>query len=137
MLVIVTEDKYWTGEYAVLGGLDNGIEVDTLPEEKDALKQKSYKLNDDNTWVFDEEKYQSLLEKKNSAKATREKKKEIAQLEKQISGTDYKIIKCYEYSLVGEELPYDVTALHTERQAIRDEINSLEAELSSIEEGKA
>ena len=39
---------------------------------------------------------------------------------------DYKIIKCSEASLVGEEMPYDITALHAERQALRDKINELE-----------
>jgi hypothetical protein len=39
---------------------------------------------------------------------------------------DYKIIKCSEYQLAGKELPYDITELHAERQALRDEINKLE-----------
>lgn len=43
-----------------------------------------------------------------------------------LEATDYKIIKSYEYQLVGLELPYDVTAIHAERQAIRDQINALE-----------
>ena len=52
----------------------------------------------------------------------------IAELKKQLSATDYKVIKCAECQLLGEELPYDVAALHAERQAIRDEINKLEEE---------
>lgn len=51
---------------------------------------------------------------------------EIAELKSQLSATDYKVIKCYEAQLVGEELPYDVVALHAERQALRDKINKLE-----------
>lgn len=51
---------------------------------------------------------------------------QIAQLKEELSSTDYKIIKCSEASLVGEELPYDVQALHAERQALRDKINELE-----------
>lgn len=51
---------------------------------------------------------------------------QIAALKEQLSATDYKIIKCSEASLVGEELPYDITALHAERQAIREQINALE-----------
>lgn len=39
--------------------------------------------------------------------------------------TDYKITKCYEYFLVGKQLPYDINALHEERQMYRDEINRL------------
>ena len=50
----------------------------------------------------------------------------IAKLKKQLSATDYKVIKCSECQLLGEEMPYDIAALHAERQAIRDEINELE-----------
>ncbi len=51
----------------------------------------------------------------------------IATLKRQLSETDYKIIKCSECSLAGLVLPYDIVALHTQRQTIRDEINTLEA----------
>ena len=50
----------------------------------------------------------------------------VEEVEEELSSTDYKIIKCSEAQLVGEELPYDITALHAERQAIRDQINELE-----------
>lgn len=53
-------------------------------------------------------------------------KEEIQELKKQLDDTDYKIIKCSEYSLAGKELPYDVEYLHTQRQAIRDRITELE-----------
>ena len=55
------------------------------------------------------------------------KQQRIAELKAQLNGTDYKIIKCSECQLAGEELPYDIVALHSERQALRDEINELEA----------
>lgn len=51
---------------------------------------------------------------------------QIAELKKQLSATDYKVIKCAECQMSGQEMPYDVVALHTERQAIRDQINQLE-----------
>lgn len=54
---------------------------------------------------------------------------QIRNLECDLTASDYKIIKCYEYSLIGEELPYDIEQLHIERQAIRDEINRLMEEL--------
>lgn len=50
----------------------------------------------------------------------------IAELKTELDSTDYKIIKCSEYQLAGFELPYDIVALHTQRQALRDEINKLE-----------
>lgn len=52
---------------------------------------------------------------------------QIEVLKEQLSSTDYMITKCMEASLMGEPLPYDIEAIHTERQAIRDEINRLEA----------
>lgn len=52
----------------------------------------------------------------------------IRELKTKLSATDYKVIKCSECQLLGQEMPYDVAALHTERQAIRDEINKLQQE---------
>ena len=51
----------------------------------------------------------------------------IAKLKDTLTSTDYKVIKCYEASLISEDMPYNVTELHRERQEIRDEINRLEA----------
>ena len=39
---------------------------------------------------------------------------------------DYKVIKCMEAFLCGEPLPYDIAALHAERQAMRNIINNAE-----------
>ena len=52
---------------------------------------------------------------------------QIAKLKAQLESTDYKIIKCSEAQMVGEALPYDIVALHGERQALRDRINELES----------
>lgn len=43
-----------------------------------------------------------------------------------LTASDYKIIKCYEASLLGDPLPYDIESLHVERQGFRDKINALE-----------
>lgn len=51
---------------------------------------------------------------------------EIAALKYELSTTDYRVIKCAEASLLGAPIPYDVAALHAERQALRDRINELE-----------
>lgn len=67
-------------------------------------------------WITQEE-----IDKNNIPIAT------VESLKAQLAETDYKIIKCYEYQLAGLELPYDITILHVERQAIRDEINELES----------
>lgn len=56
-------------------------------------------------------------------------KDEIQALKDSLSESDYKITKCYEASLLGTELPYDIAELHAQRQAERDKINELEAYL--------
>lgn len=58
-----------------------------------------------------------------------EKQMHIESHKAQIAETDYKIIKCSEAQLIGAPMPYDVEALHAERQALRDEINKLKEEL--------
>lgn len=55
----------------------------------------------------------------------------INSLKKDLSDSDYKITKCYEASLLNQEMPYDVEALTTERNSKRDEINRLESLLPS------
>lgn len=54
---------------------------------------------------------------------------QIKKLEAQIAATDYQVIKCYEYSLAGLELPYDIQELHSSREAIREQIRELEEQL--------
>ncbi len=51
---------------------------------------------------------------------------QIEMLKAQLAASDYKVMKCYEASLVGKELPYDMTVLHEERQGVRDRIRELE-----------
>lgn len=56
---------------------------------------------------------------------------EIEALKATLAESDYQVIKCYEAKMVGDTLPYDIDKLHAERQAIRDKINALEADLSA------
>ena len=55
-------------------------------------------------------------------------KEKLTDLKTQLTSTDYQVIKCYEYSLAGLALPYDITALHEEREALRVQIRELEEE---------
>lgn len=59
-------------------------------------------------------------------------KSEIDSIKAELADTDYQIIKCYEASLVGEELPYDINALHNERNEKRAQINTLETKLTNL-----
>lgn len=57
---------------------------------------------------------------------------EIDAIKAELSETDYQVIKCYEASLVGEELPYDIKALHEDRNKKRAQINALETNLTNL-----
>ena len=46
---------------------------------------------------------------------------------------DWKIIKALEYQLIGQDVPYDIEELNTERQKIRNRINEIETRLLEIE----
>lgn len=50
---------------------------------------------------------------------------DIEELKNSLASSDYKIIKCMEAYLCGEELPYDINLLHAERNLQRQKINEL------------
>lgn len=49
---------------------------------------------------------------------------------------DWKIIKIYEARLSGESDPYNYVELKAARQAVRDEINTLQAQLEQSSKGE-
>ena len=53
---------------------------------------------------------------------------EVENLKMQLADSDYKVIKIAECVACNLPMPYDAEELHTERQALRDRINELEAE---------
>ena len=63
--------------------------------------------------------------------AEQERQASIESLKMQLAESDYKVIKVAECMALGLPAPYDVAALHQERQAIRDQINALEQSLES------
>ena len=58
--------------------------------------------------------------------ARQQREARIWELKDQLAQGDYKIIKCAEAQLMGEEMPYNVAEIVAERNAMRDEINELE-----------
>ena len=56
---------------------------------------------------------------------------EIERLKSELQESDYKVIKCAEAICLNVEFPYNMTALHKERQALRDKINELESEVQN------
>lgn len=59
--------------------------------------------------------------------AQQQRNQRIWELKEQLAQGDYKIIKCAEAQLTNEPMPYDVAELVAERNAMRAEINELEA----------
>lgn len=57
---------------------------------------------------------------------------QINDFKARIAASDYKIIKTYEYTLLGEQTEYDIEEVHAERQALRDQINDLETQLADL-----
>lgn len=58
--------------------------------------------------------------------AQQQREARIWELKDQLAQGDYKIIKCAEAQLTGEEMPYNVGFLATQRNQWRKEINELE-----------
>lgn len=52
----------------------------------------------------------------------------LIRLNQHLTEIDHMVAECYECSLLGLPLPYDVAALHEERQAIKTEIETLQKE---------
>ena len=121
MNILLDEKGYFTGNYAVEGKIVGGIEISELPPYEDIKRQISCKFENEK-WIFDEEKYQEILNRETEEK----KQAKIKALQRELTESDYKIIKCNEYELAGLELPYDIEELHKQRQALRDEINKLQ-----------
>lgn len=69
-------------------------------------------------------RYEKVLDKKAIEMEIKNLKNKLSSSNSNIG--DYKITKCYEASLAGESLPYDIESLRNERQKVRDEINRLE-----------
>lgn len=111
----------------------------SIEAQLEKLKNEGWKEIEeiDESQMKCEEEFYSIstipIERENSIGLKYEKRfdKKLAQrrineLKKQLSDSDYKIIKCYEASLLNEQNPYDIETMHAERQAIRDEINRIE-----------
>ena len=60
MNILLDEQGYFTGNYAVKGKIVGGVEISELPPYEDMKKQISCKFENEK-WIFDEEKYQEIL----------------------------------------------------------------------------
>lgn len=97
-----------------------------------------YELSDDGS-VYTEPVAPVQPEPTEEELAEQARQQQISQLTAQINdfkariaASDYKVIKTYEYTLLGEQTGYDMEAVHAERQALRDQINTLETQLADL-----
>lgn len=129
MFAITLNDEKYVESYSSKYRTPGSVLVDELPE-KDPVKMKCYQYID-GEFVFDADKWAAY----EAAQAEKARKSEIMQqiaaLKETLESSDYQIIKCYEYALNNLTLPYDVAALHEERQALRDQINELEKQMNA------
>ena len=117
--------------------LDNGeyAAYTTLFREGDGW----YELSDDGSVYTEPEVAPVQPELTEEEKVELARQQQISQvitkiddLKARIAASDYKIIKTYEYTLLGEQTEYDIEAVHAERKALRDQINALETQLSDL-----
>lgn len=103
-----------------------------LPDGSDlAIKYLSLFSQDKNPqFILNENNEIVDINEDDSIIREREIRYQINALKQKLSDSDYKIIKCYEASLEHKDImPYDVDVLIAERDAIRQQINDLEATL--------
>lgn len=128
--VILNENNF-----SVQGDYTNYVTIYQSYEDN----EKHYKLSNDGSVYVDpapepepyvpteeeiaEQKKQNQIQELNS---------QIFSLKTQLNSSDYRIIKSYEYSLANKEIEYDMNSLHEERQALRNQINTLEEELNEL-----
>lgn len=130
MFAIILDDEKYLKSYSSKYRTPESVLVHAIPEESDPEKLRCYQYKK-NKFVFDADKWAAIEAERAEAARIEAVKQEIAALKDEITSTDYKIIKCYEYDLNGLELPYDVAALHEERQELRVQINALEKQLNT------
>jgi hypothetical protein len=120
MKIKVNEEGY-VESYCTLGDMPSSFEFEgDIPEGFGPETCGAYRFDSiTGSLLLDAER--AIARSQAAARAER-----LPELLALLSGTDYKIIKCYEAALVGEALPYDAQELRRTRQEWRDEINRIQ-----------
>ncbi len=132
---ITIDDKNYIVSYSEHYMKPGDVIVETIPEKKDLQKLQCYQYID-GKYILDSAKWADIKAErvKKAAEQASENaknaiKENVFKLKKTLAATDYKIIKCFECSLLNIDLPYDIETLHAERQALRDQINNVDSTL--------
>ncbi len=46
MKITIDTDGYWTGDYAEIGGIEGGVDIESIPDEPDIRRRQAYRLTD-------------------------------------------------------------------------------------------
>ena len=114
-----------------------GKDIWLLPADCTLIEPPEAKEGFDIVWSGDAWEYKEQEKPKEEEPYVHTEKEktqqEILDLKEKLSETDYKILKCSEASLLGQELPYDLDAVVSERDGWRMQINELEEKLKTLE----
>lgn len=128
MFAVILDEENYVKEYSSKYRTPGSILVNEIPGESDPEKLGCYQyINGE--FVLDVEKWARIKAERAKAALIKEAREALAALKENLAASDYQIIKCFEYSLLDLEMPYDMQALHAARQALRDQINKLEESL--------
>ena len=130
MFAITLDENKYLKSYSDKVRTPGSILVESIPDESDAEKLRCYQYIK-KKFVLDVDKWAAIEAEREERARFNGITHEIAAMKEKIASTDYQIIKCYEYALNNLDLPYDVAALHAERQALRNRINDLEKQLNA------
>ena len=124
------EEKIYTREVEVQKEVTKTRQVPQYGEDGSMLAVMVTEEYKEMETVIEEREYTMMTVTKMTEgtlpKIVKSVEQQIAELKAELEATDYKVIKCYEAQLKGTDMPYDITTLCDERQAIRDQINTLE-----------
>lgn len=123
--------QYFSGNWSTIGNMPNAVEVAELPPT--SKNAKCYYL-EDGVWTLDEDKENVMIAEKEARMDLINTQRNIAMSKKELSDSDYKVLKCAEEAIKkllsiypDLELPYNFESLCEERQSERDNINELES----------
>lgn len=127
---VLFDEKGYINSFTIDEGgcFEDESNVVILPNPEDEAHFVEYYMHY-NKDGFDQAHFEAAMTKNAVEQAKAEVQNQIYELKAQLSASDYKVIKCMEAQLAGEEMPYDIEVIHAERQAIRDLINALEAKI--------
>ena len=128
MFAVILDEEGYVKEYSSKYRTPGSILVKEMPNKSDPEELRCYQYIN-GKFVLNVEKWARIKAERVKAALIEEARKAIAALKEQLAASDYQIIKCFEYSLLKKEMPYDMQALHDARQAFRDQINKWEENL--------